>query len=100
MVKIKPVKPSKAKYTMQNLNEFDINKLSKHLFWDIDKNKIDADKNKKLIINRVVDYGLISDWLYISSCDNIISHFYNIKYLNIARYKKKFFDLKKTHSKK
>ena len=36
--------------------------LSKHLFWDIDVNKLDFQKNKKYIVHRVLDYGLISDW--------------------------------------
>ena len=45
--------------------KFDINKLSVHLFWDVDKAKLDHEKNKKLIIHRVLDYGLLNDWLYI-----------------------------------
>lgn len=39
-----------------------MNALSPHLFWDIDINKIDFSRSKKLIIHRVLDYGLISDW--------------------------------------
>lgn len=44
---------------------FDINNFSSHLFWDIDRTKIDTEKNKKLIVQRVLDYGLFSDWLYL-----------------------------------
>ncbi len=44
--------------------ELNINQLSPHLFWDVDKTKIDFEKNKKLVIHRVLDYGLLSDWLY------------------------------------
>jgi ribosomal protein S8 len=39
-----------------------INDLSPHLFWDVDSNNLDIDKSKKLIIRRVLDYGLIGDW--------------------------------------
>ncbi len=39
--------------------------FSHHLFWDIDKNKLDFEKNKKFIIKRVLDYGLINDWQII-----------------------------------
>jgi len=50
-----------------NHNQFNINSISSHLFWDVDSTKLDAEKNKKLIIARVLDYGLFSDWLYIKS---------------------------------
>jgi hypothetical protein len=36
--------------------------LSAHLFWDVNPDDLNFDKNKKLIIQRVLDYGLISDW--------------------------------------
>ena len=36
--------------------------LSKHLFWDVDPNKLDVERNKKLVIRRVLDYGTMSDW--------------------------------------
>ena len=42
-----------------------INDLSKHLFWDVDRSKLDFKKNKKSIIQRVLDYGLINDWRII-----------------------------------
>lgn len=42
---------------MHNLSEF--------LFWDIDKSKINAKRNKRWLINRVIEYGRLSDWLYI-----------------------------------
>ncbi len=49
---------------MQN-KIYNINDLSTHLFWDVDAKKIDFIKNKKLIIKRVLDYGLIDDWYLI-----------------------------------
>ena len=42
-----------------------LNCLSQHLFWDVDISNLDFEKNKKLIIQRVLDYGLISDWQII-----------------------------------
>jgi hypothetical protein len=49
-----------------------IENLSKHLFWDVDKSQLDFQVDKKIIIHRVLDYGLINDW-------NIIYKFYGIK---------------------
>ena len=45
--------------------EFDIKKLSEYLFWDVDINKLNSVKNKSLIIQRVLDYGLYKDWQII-----------------------------------
>ena len=42
-----------------------ISDFSEHLFWDIDKNSIDIEKNKKHIISQVLSYGLINDWQLI-----------------------------------
>ncbi len=39
-----------------------INSLSKHLFWDVDASKLDTEKNRKLVIRRVLAYGTLSDW--------------------------------------
>lgn len=41
------------------------NSLSKHLFWDVDASKLDAERNKKLVIRRVLDCGTLSDWEFI-----------------------------------
>ncbi len=46
--------------------------LSAHLFWDVDISILDFNKNKKLIIHRVLDYGLLTDW-------HIILNLYGIK---------------------
>jgi hypothetical protein len=39
-----------------------LSNLSPHLFWDVDIKDLNFNKNKKLIIKRVLDYGLIDDW--------------------------------------
>jgi hypothetical protein len=45
--------------------EYQFNNLSPHLFWDVDINNLDFIKSKKLIVQRVLDYGLIGDWQII-----------------------------------
>jgi hypothetical protein len=47
--------------------EFEIKKLSSHLFWDVDTDKLNSENNKKFIIGRVLNYGVISDWDYIKN---------------------------------
>ena len=42
-----------------------IEDFSEHLFWDVDKSKLDLEKSKKYIINRVLQYGLYHDWQII-----------------------------------
>lgn len=39
-----------------------LNSFSKHLFWDVDKSKIDQEKHANYIINSVLQYGLYIDW--------------------------------------
>ena len=53
-------------------NHLLISELSPHLFWDTDYQKIDAEKNKKWIIHRVLDYGLLKDW-------KLIHNYYGLK---------------------
>ena len=36
--------------------------LSPYLFWDIDKDSFDAEKNSAQIIKRVLEYGELGDW--------------------------------------
>jgi hypothetical protein len=40
-----------------------ISQLSPHLFWDINISELDAERSKKFIIKRVLEYGLWQDWL-------------------------------------
>ena len=39
----------------------------KKLFWDIDKEKLDVNLHKKNIIERIINYGGLSDWKWLSS---------------------------------
>ena len=37
-------------------------RLSSHLFWDIDREQFDADINSAQLIQRVLEYGELNDW--------------------------------------
>jgi hypothetical protein len=50
---------SKNKRYMQNQSL--VSKLSEHLFWDVDKSKLDTDRNKTYIIERVFSRGDLDD---------------------------------------
>ena len=41
--------------------------ISPHVFWDVEINQIDYEKNAVFIIQRVVQYGLLKDWQLIKS---------------------------------
>lgn len=43
-----------------------IDALSPHLFWDVNRDNLSFVKNKKIIIQRVLEYGLENDWMIIS----------------------------------
>ncbi len=39
--------------------------FSPSLFWDIDIAELDMEKHKAFIVARVLDYGMMADWLFI-----------------------------------
>ena len=43
-------------------NSYNINDLSKHLFWDVDTSMLSFENSKEQIIYKVVEFGLIKDW--------------------------------------
>lgn len=44
-----------------------ISKFSSHLFWDVRRHELDMELNKPFIIKRVLEYGLINDWILINN---------------------------------
>ena len=66
-------------------NKVKIENLSQHLFWDIDVGKLDFKRDRKFIIQRVLDYGLITDW-------RIISNYYGISEISKTAIGSIFFD--------
>lgn len=49
----------------KGLSEF--NDLSNHLFWDVDRSLLNMQDHKKFIISRVLEYGLMRDWIVINN---------------------------------
>lgn len=49
------------------LTNVDFSKFSKHLFWDTDRNSLDAQKNRGYIVKQVLEYGYDNDWRLIKS---------------------------------
>ena len=43
----------------------EIERFSRHLFWDTDRRLLDFEKNRKYIIKQVLEYGMYSDWKMI-----------------------------------
>jgi len=39
----------------------------KKLFWDIEKDDLDIVLHKKNIIERIINYGILADWQWLSS---------------------------------
>lgn len=44
-----------------------INKFSEHLFWDTRTDIVDMEKNAPYIVQRVLEYGKLSDWKLLLS---------------------------------
>ncbi len=42
-----------------------INNMSSHLFWDVNRQDIDLDKNVAYVVQRVLEYGLQEDWVLL-----------------------------------
>ena len=79
----------------------ELSEFSQHLFWDIDKNKIDIEKHKALIIERVMNRGNLMDlnMLLQTYGFNTIKHeIVNVGYLDkkTLNWAALFFNLKKS----
>jgi hypothetical protein len=46
-------------------NCFDIHSLSPHLFWDVDMSTLNMDTSSQFIVKRILEYGLLSDWIQL-----------------------------------
>jgi hypothetical protein len=62
----------------------DITMFSSHLFWDVNRQELDAEAHAAFIIKRVLEYGALSDW-------KLIRDYYTIPV--IAEEAKKFREL-------
>lgn len=45
---------------------YTITDFSDHLFWDFDRNKINPDKPSAQVVQRVLEYGLLKDWIILT----------------------------------
>ena len=46
--------------------------FSSHLFWDINRSKLNFEMNKDYVIHQVLEYGLLNDW-------NLVKNHYGMK---------------------
>ena len=44
-----------------------ITSLSPHIFWDVDVQSVDVEKNGIFVLQRVLQYGVLKDWLLLKS---------------------------------
>lgn len=49
---------------MNNLST-NLKHFSPHLFWDINPKELDAEKHIQFIVQRVLQYGLMKDWILL-----------------------------------
>ena len=45
----------------------DIPVFSPYLFWDTERDKIDFDKNKAYVIERILSHGMLTDWFALKA---------------------------------
>ena len=60
----------------QNISSYQLNDINPRIFWDLDLSVLDYEKNAPLIIQRVLEYGDLSDWYAIKKhygLDRIVS---------------------------
>jgi hypothetical protein len=50
---------------MRQQEKLTIKDLSGHLFWDTDRDRLDVDENFRFILGRVLEYGLMNDWMLL-----------------------------------
>jgi len=66
------------------------NNLRKTLFWDINPDKLDTEKNARFIIGRVLDFGDIEDW-------KAIKNYYDSKTIKESAVDHIFSDMRSLH---
>jgi hypothetical protein len=48
------------------MDNYTISDLSTHLFWDVDVSLLNFEKSKDIIIQKVLEYGIMEDWRIIN----------------------------------
>jgi hypothetical protein len=85
---------------MQDLANITL-QFSTNLFWDIDEETLDVEKNARFIVERVLTSGRLADWrklVELYGLDGIKKEVVNIRYLDAItlNFCSNFFDLPKT----
>ena len=75
---------------MQRKKQLNINDLSDHIFWDVDHNNLDINKNFAFILQRVLGYGLLHDW-------NLIYKSFGLKRITEEAKKIRYLDDRSLH---
>lgn len=44
------------------MNQNTLDHLSAYLFWDMERSQLDWDRDRALIIHRILEYGQVRDW--------------------------------------
>ena len=44
------------------ITNLSVNDFSQHLFWDVNRDKLSLAQNKRFIVQRVLEYGVLKDW--------------------------------------
>jgi hypothetical protein len=69
---------------------FNITLLSPHLFWDVNRELLVFKDNKQFIVKRILDYGLLSDWmelrkhLDIDEIADVVSNIKDLDYKSLS----------------
>lgn len=50
---------------IQSSSPYQLQDINPRIFWDTEPNKLDYEKNAAFIIQRVLEYGSLSDWYAI-----------------------------------
>ena len=69
----------------QNTSSYQLRDINPRIFWDSDLSVLDYEKNAPLIIQRVLEYGDLSDWYAIKKhygLDRIVSISKNLRSLD------------------
>lgn len=51
---------------MSASSKYSISDFSDHLFWDFDRNKISLEQPQAQVVQRVLEYGLLKDWIVLT----------------------------------
>lgn len=48
------------------MHELHVENFSKHLFWDVDMTAVNLSKDTTWLVGRVLEYGILEDWIQLT----------------------------------